>query len=651
MVETRRSSSSSKRRHSPSGSSPLPSGKRSKSQETASSSSEVPGPLPEEALCQAKESGSEHIDQAPQPSDPPRTDTSKASDACDVIAKEKSTEAVAEGEALVAASPLPLVDSAVGGEKSKSVAVVSNRGRKRSVKSNATVAWGKLLSQCSQAAAGGSGLVELCVGWSCWCVVISAVLFLLQYPHQPLCGPLFTIGQSRASNLSLRDPSISNTLCRLRHIERGGASVVLLEITGGKGVVQVNGKIHQKSSTLIISGGDELVFSASGQPAYIFQQFTSDNLAAPVIPSSVSILEAQSAPVKGIHVEARSGDPSAVDGASILASLSNLRKDLSLLPPPKNGEDVQQGTEMTTPPCGASDSCIPDADMKDAENNDVAGVSSREKTDVPSSEAANENLNLQSIGLDACTDTEIGKVPGATYELRPLLRMLAGSSSSDFDLSGSISKILEEQREIREILKDLEPPMALTSTRRQAFKDSLQEGILSSDDIEVSFESFPYYLSDTTKNVLITSTYIHLMRIKFAKYTMDLSSVCPRILLSGPAGSEIYQETLTKALAKHFTARLLIVDSLLLPGGSTPKDPDPVKENMRGERASIFAKRAAQAAVLQHKKPASSVEADITGASTVSSRALPKQETSTATSKNYIFKAGMLSLSQNKSIF
>lgn len=35
-------------------------------------------------------------------------------------------------------------------EKSKSVAVVPNRGRKRSAKSNATVTWGKLLSQCSQ---------------------------------------------------------------------------------------------------------------------------------------------------------------------------------------------------------------------------------------------------------------------------------------------------------------------------------------------------------------------------------------------------------------------------------------------------------------------------------------------------------------------
>lgn len=34
------------------------------------------------------------------------------------------------------------------------------------------------------------------------------------------------------------------------------------------------------------------------------------------------------------------------------------------------------------------------------------------------------------------------------------------------------------------------------------------------------------------------------------------------------AGSEIYQETLVKALAKHIGARLLVIDSLLLPGVS-----------------------------------------------------------------------------------
>ncbi|MGR9861217.1 hypothetical protein ACUOGB_23020, partial [Escherichia coli] len=57
----------------------------------------------------------------------------------------------------------------------------------------------------------------------------------------------------------------------------------------------------------------------------------------------------------------------------------------------------------------------------------------------------------------------------------------------------------------------------------------------------------------------------------------------------------------------------------------------------------MLAKRAVQAAhtaVLQHKKPASSVEADITGGSTLSSQAVPRQEVSTATSKSYTFKAG-----------
>lgn len=42
-------------------------------------------------------------------------------------------------------------------------------------------------------------------------------------------------------------------------------------------------------------------------------------------------------------------------------------------------------------------------------------------------------------------------------------------------------------------------------------------------------------------------------------------------LPSNLPGSEIYQETLAKALAKHFGATLLVVDSLLLPGVSFPQ--------------------------------------------------------------------------------
>jgi hypothetical protein len=140
------------------------------------------------------------------------------------------------------------------------------------------------------------------------------------------------------------------------------------------------------------------------------------------------------------------------------------------------------------------------------------------------------------------------------------------------------------------------------------------------------------------------STYAHIKYGKeYAEYASDLPTACPRILLSGPSGSEIYQEMLAKALAKQCGAKLMIVDSLLLPGGSTPKEADTTKESSRRERLSVLAKRAvqaAQAAVLQHKKPISSVEAGITGGSTLSSQAVRRQEVSTATSKSYTFKAG-----------
>lgn len=66
-----------------------------------------------------------------------------------------------------------------------------------------------------------------------------------------------------------------------------------------------------------------------------------------------------------------------------------------------------------------------------------------------------------------------------------------------------------------------------------------------------------------------------------------------------------------------------------------------MKESARPERSSVFAKRAGQAALMHLRKPTSSVEANITGGSTISSQAQPKQEASTATSKSYTFKTGL----------
>ena len=152
---------------------------------------------------------------------------------------------------------------------------------------------------------------------------------------------------------------------------------------------------------------------------------------------------------------------------------------------------------MSTLPsgCDVSDDPVSEVDMKDsASNTDPATASSREKTVAPPPDAANENPNLDRFGLNDSMDADNTKTPGAGYPLRPLLRILAGTSSTDFDFSGSIAKILDEQREIREMLKEFEPPTSLISTKRQAFKDSLQEGIIEADNIDVSFENFPYYL-------------------------------------------------------------------------------------------------------------------------------------------------------------
>ncbi|XP_039685766.1 uncharacterized protein [Medicago truncatula] len=458
-----------------------------------------------------------------------------------------------------------------------------------------------------------------------------------------MCDPIYTVGQCRQCNLWLKDPSVSNVLCKLSHIEHGGSSVALLEIIGNCGAVKVNGKMCGKKSRHILSGGDEVVFGVSGKQAYIFQQLN-NNITTANIPSPVTILEAQGASITGTQLDARSGDLSSVAGASILASFSELNEDLSMISPSSNtSKNMQQKTDVSSLPAGNGDDKA-NTDMKhNIINDEPDRVFSAEETGLPSSTTVNEDPNVVAVEVNAGVDADVGKMTAASCKLRPLLHKLSGSCP-EFDLSGNIAKILEERKELKELLKDVDTPTILTSPKQQALKDSLQMRILNAENIDVSFESFPYYLSDTTKNVLITSAYIHLKCNGSGKYVSELPSLSPRILLSGPAGSEIYQETLSKALAKHFGAWLLIVDSLSPPGRTPLKEVDSTKEIPipRTERTSMFTKRSTPAATIhiQHKKPASSVDAQIIGGSTSSSQAVLKQEVSTASSKGSAFKTG-----------
>ncbi|CAL9046450.1 uncharacterized protein LOC135606707 [Musa acuminata AAA Group] len=592
MVETRRSSASSKRLLSSSSSACQPASKRSKEEPTSSSKGQRPVPKEEETPA-ADDQRAANL-------------PAEAGDAD--VQDEKPVDAPGQGSPV----QLPAQKRAVKVERRKLEVPA-----KRVVKAKQKTAWAKLISQHSQ------------------------------NPHIFLSGSRFSVGQSPSCNLCMKDPSVSKTLCRLRHTQRGGASGALLEVVGRKGFVQVNGKTFERNSNIVITAGDEVIFSPSGKHAYIYQQLKNEKSATAMLQSSLDISELKGFSAKEIQIETRSGDSSAVAGASILASLSNNMKDLSAIPPASNAENAQEGLEKPAlaSVCDASEDCNPDLEkgsdiLKETFENDGGAVVPSDNTDAVTSSdlGANETIQHDNIGPHAHLDDDIGKNSSINYEIRSGMRTFAGSPSSEMDLTGNVFKAIEDQREL---LKDVDLPASLPTTRCQAFKDGLKHGILDSGDIQVSFERFPYYLSENTKNVLISCAFIHLECKEFIKYTMDISSVNHRILLSGPTGSEIYQETLVKALAKHFGVRLLIIDTLLLPTGSSLKDAELLKESVRMEKSAIFSKhRAAVIDTLQLRKPASSVEADIVGTSTLNSQSLPKQETSTASSKTYTFKEG-----------
>ncbi|KAK9064902.1 hypothetical protein SSX86_016284 [Deinandra increscens subsp. villosa] len=105
---------------------------------------------------------------------------------------------------------------------------------------------------------------------------------------------------------------IAQVLCNIKLNEREGTSVAVLESKGSKRSVHVNGKTIKKGTSCVLNSGDE-----------IFQQLPNDVL--------LKAHTSRGADLKMLHIKRRAGDALAVAGASILASLSNLRTDLSRL--------------------------------------------------------------------------------------------------------------------------------------------------------------------------------------------------------------------------------------------------------------------------------------------------------------------------------
>lgn len=87
----------------------------------------------------------------------------------------------------------------------------------------------------------------------------------------------------------------------------------------------------------------------------------------------------------------------------------------------------------------------------------------------------------------------------------------------------------------------------------------LNNRVLDGKSCNVTFDEFPYYLSERTKALLTSAAFVYLKEEQFSKYTRNLSPASRAILLSGHA--EPYHQMLAKALAHYFDAKLLLLDA------------------------------------------------------------------------------------------
>ncbi|KAK2635745.1 hypothetical protein Ddye_030537 [Dipteronia dyeriana] len=102
-------------------------------------------------------------------------------------------------------------------------------------------------------------------------------------------------------------------------------------------------------------------------------------------------------------------------------------------------------------------------------------------------------------------------------------------------------------------------------TRREKFKNEFLRRVVPWEKINVSWETFPYYIHEHSKNLLVECTASHLKHKKFtANYGARLTSSSGRILLQSVPGTELYRERLVRALAQDLQVPLLVLDSSIL---------------------------------------------------------------------------------------
>ncbi|PHU25135.1 hypothetical protein BC332_03467 [Capsicum chinense] len=102
-------------------------------------------------------------------------------------------------------------------------------------------------------------------------------------------------------------------------------------------------------------------------------------------------------------------------------------------------------------------------------------------------------------------------------------------------------------------------------SRRERFKNEFLRRVVPWEKIALSWDAFPYYIHEHTKNVLMECVASHLKHKKVTvAYGGRLSSSSGRIMLQSIPGTELYRERLVRTLARDLKVPLLVLDSSIL---------------------------------------------------------------------------------------
>ncbi|KAL1192602.1 Katanin p60 ATPase-containing subunit A1 [Cardamine amara subsp. amara] len=101
--------------------------------------------------------------------------------------------------------------------------------------------------------------------------------------------------------------------------------------------------------------------------------------------------------------------------------------------------------------------------------------------------------------------------------------------------------------------------------KRERLKNEFLRRIQPWETIQLSWESFPYYVHEHTKDTLVECVTSHVKQKNVTSmYGARLDSSSGRILLQSVPGSELYRERFVRALARDTQVPLLVLDSSVL---------------------------------------------------------------------------------------